>query len=153
MNNDRAKADMAELLDTVDTHIRAIAQAHRRRTELTATAATEDGRVRATVNADGVLIETVFSDDIDDLDYDEIAVAVTAAAQGAAEEVARKAAKLFEPIQATRKGLPNLSDLVPDLPDLHAKVPEPQRASFDPPADRKRDAGDGPRRSVLSDEE
>lgn len=139
MDNDRAKGDLADLLDTVNLHIRSIAEAQRQRVELTATATAAKGRVQITVNADGVVIETRFADDIDELDYDEIADAVTDATQEAAMEVARRANELIAPIQRTRSQLPSLSEMVAGLPDLKTRVPEPQRASFDPPSARDND--------------
>ncbi|MCM6776077.1 YbaB/EbfC family nucleoid-associated protein [Nocardia sp. CDC159] len=154
MTNDRAKADLADLFDTVNTHIRSIAEAQRQRTALTAAASAGEGRVHITVNADGVVIETRFAEDIDDLDYDEIAAAVTEATQLAAVEVARRAEELIAPIRSTRSRLPSLSEIVADLPDLRAKVPEPQRAPMDPPSARRHlDYSDTPRaRSAVADD-
>ncbi|MEU7140942.1 YbaB/EbfC family nucleoid-associated protein [Nocardia sp. NPDC046473] len=137
MSNERAKGDVADLLDTVGQHIRSIAEVQRQRVELTATATAAKGQVRITVNADGVVIDTEFGDDIDEFGYDEIADAVTEATQEAASEVARKAEDLIEPIRKTRSRLPSLSSMVEGLPDLRTKTPELQRASFDSPAERK----------------
>ncbi|QIS10169.1 YbaB/EbfC family DNA-binding protein [Nocardia arthritidis] len=67
----------------------------RRRSLLTATASVCDKRVTVTVNAEGVLIETRFGDDIGDLTYDEIAVAVPDAVRTAAREVTRKSRELM----------------------------------------------------------
>jgi DNA-binding protein YbaB len=153
VNNERTKADLADLLDTVNTHIRSIADAQTQRAALVATASARQGRVQVTVNADGVPIETVFGDDIEDLDYDDIAMAVTEAAQDAAAEVARKAEELIAPIRRTRSRLPNLSEIVADLPDLHSRMPEPQRASFDPPAARGQDQdSSGSQRWTVADD-
>lgn len=151
MSNERAKADLADLLENVNTHITSIADAQRRRTELVATASARDGRVEVTCNADGVPIDIVFADDIDDLDYDEIATAVLDAAQDAAAEVARRAEELIAPVRKTRSRLPSLSSIVADLPDLQAKVPEPHRASFDPPSARTQDRPDRARPWSVSD--
>ncbi|WP_405162040.1 YbaB/EbfC family nucleoid-associated protein [Nocardia sp. NBC_01499] len=142
MSNDRIQGDAVDLLETVNRHIRSIAEVQRQRVELTATATAGKGRVRITVNADGVVIETEFGDDIDELDYDEIADAVTEATQEAAAEVARRAEELIAPIRETRSRLPSLSSLVEGLPDMRMKTPELQRASFDSPAERQ-DLGTG----------
>jgi DNA-binding protein YbaB len=131
------KGDVADLLDTVATHIRSIAEVQQQRVELTATATAGEGRVRITVNADGVVIETRFADDIDELDYDEIADAVTEATQEAASEVARRAEELIAPIRKTRSRLPSLSSMVEGFPDIRTTTPDLQRASFDPPAARE----------------
>jgi len=154
MENERTAADFADLMDTVNGQIRAIADAQRKRVELMATASAREGRVTVTCNADGVPIDTEFSDDIDDLDYDDIAAAVTEAAQAAAADVARQAQELIAPIQKTRSRLPSLSSMVEGLPDLRAKMPEPQRASFDPPSARSNeDADSGGRRRLISDDD
>ncbi|MEU0507353.1 YbaB/EbfC family nucleoid-associated protein [Nocardia sp. NPDC005998] len=142
MANEQTKGDVADLLDTINLHIRSIAEVQQQRVELTATATAGEGKVRITVNADGVVIETRFADDIDELDYDEIADAVTDATQEAAAEVARKAEELIAPIRKTRSRLPSLSSMVEGLPDLRTKTPELQRASFDSPAQREQ-AGSG----------
>ncbi|WP_067682620.1 YbaB/EbfC family nucleoid-associated protein [Nocardia miyunensis] len=153
MSNERAKADLADLLDTVNTHIRSIADAQRQRTELVATATAEEGRVEVTCNADGVPIDIVFGDDIDELDYDEIAAAVLEAAQEAAASVARRAEELIAPVRKTRSRLPSLSSIVADLPDLTAKVPEPERASFDPPSARNKEQPDRAQPWSVSDDD
>ncbi|MFD6158122.1 YbaB/EbfC family nucleoid-associated protein [Nocardia sp. NPDC060256] len=137
MSNERAKGDVADLLDTVGQHIRSIAEVQQKRVALTATATAAKGQVRITVNADGVVIDTEFGDDIDEFGYDEIADAVTEATQEAAAEVVRKAEDLIAPIRKTRSRLPSLSSMVDGLPDLRTKTPELQRASFDSPAERK----------------
>ncbi|MGF6885542.1 DNA-binding protein YbaB [Nocardia sp. GAS34] len=143
MHNDRTKGDLADMLDTVSLHMRSIAEVQQQRVELTATATAGEGRVRITVNADGVVIETEFADDIDELDYDEIADAVTDATQEAAAEVARRAAEMLAPIRKSRSRLPSLSSMVEGFPDLRTKTPELQRASFDSPAARaRRESGD-----------
>ncbi|RDI55325.1 YbaB/EbfC family nucleoid-associated protein [Nocardia mexicana] len=152
MNTERMKGGLADLLDTVNGQIRAIAEAQQKRVELTATATAGEGRVRITVNADGVVIETQFADDIDELDYDEIADAVTDATQEAAAEVARRADELIAPIQQTRERLPSLSEIVDGLPDLTARAPEQTRASFDPPSERDHTGDDfRTRRSPVAD--
>ncbi|MQY19538.1 YbaB/EbfC family nucleoid-associated protein [Nocardia macrotermitis] len=153
MSNERAKADLADLLDTVNTHMRSIADAQRQRTELVASATASENRVEVTCNADGVPIDIVFADDIDDLDYDEIATAVLEAAQDAAAAVAKKADELIAPIRKTRSRLPSLSSIVADLPDLSAKVPEPERASFDSPAVRKQERPDRAQPWSVSDDD
>ncbi|PXX57616.1 DNA-binding protein YbaB [Nocardia tenerifensis] len=146
MRNERIKGDAADLLDTVNQHIRSIAQVQQQRVELTASATAGKGQVSITVNADGVVIDTEFGDDIDELDYDDIADAVTEATQAAAAEVARKAEELIAPIRETRSRLPSLSSIVEGLPDLRTKTPELQRASFDSPAARKERGSDAPNR-------
>ncbi|WP_054811303.1 YbaB/EbfC family nucleoid-associated protein [Nocardia arizonensis] len=77
-----------------------LADRQQRRAELYATATAEGRRVTASVNADGVLIDIQFSGAIGDLDYDEIAAAITDAARVAVASVARKVAELYAPTVA-----------------------------------------------------
>ncbi len=80
-------------------------QEHRAR--LFATASAEGRRVAVTVNADGVLIDLRFSGAVSDLDYEEIAEAITAASRAAVASVARKVADLYAPtVEADRPRFP-----------------------------------------------
>ncbi|RDI43611.1 YbaB/EbfC family nucleoid-associated protein [Nocardia mexicana] len=149
MANETLKTDLADLLETVNDQIRSLEEAHRQRAQLTATASVYEGRVRVTVNADSVVVQTRFADDIDDLTFSEIAEGVTAAAQAAAAEVTRRAEKLIEPMRRARSRLPTLSDLVEGLPDLQTKVPEPVRAPTDVPVTPGRARSEEPRDHVT----
>ncbi|MFG1794420.1 YbaB/EbfC family DNA-binding protein [Nocardia sp. NPDC049149] len=133
MANEAAKANLADLLDNVQTHLRSIGDAHQRRALLTASATACEKRIEVTVNADGVLIQTRFADDISDLSYDEIAEAMTEAAQAAAAEVKLKAEELFKPLQRTRARLPTLSEIIPGMADLPELTPKPVPAPTSPP--------------------
>ncbi|MFI9506309.1 YbaB/EbfC family nucleoid-associated protein [Nocardia sp. NPDC052566] len=141
MANEAAKSDLADLIDTVQAHVRSLASAHEQRAQLTASATACDKRIRVTVNADGVLIDTTFADDIADLTYDEIAAAMTEAAQSAAAKVKAEAEQLFQPLQKQRSRLPSLSEMVPGLPDLRDSSLQPRTAPTTPPGhpDRQRD--------------
>ncbi|MCU1642228.1 MAG: hypothetical protein JWN03_2503 [Nocardia sp.] len=76
------------------------------RAKVFATGAAEGRRVLVAVNADGILIDLKFSSGIGDLDYDEIADAVTEAARAAVAEVARMVTALFTPILGDRPRYP-----------------------------------------------
>ncbi|NKY37145.1 YbaB/EbfC family nucleoid-associated protein [Nocardia speluncae] len=115
MTNERAKADLAAILDGVQEQMRTIAGLQQRRAELTATATARGKKVKVTVNADNKVIDVKFSSDIDELTYSEIAKAVIEAAQRACVEVARETAGLMAPLENQRARLPKLSDLVEDL--------------------------------------
>ncbi|MBJ8338601.1 YbaB/EbfC family nucleoid-associated protein [Antrihabitans sp. YC3-6] len=117
-----------------------VTAAQQKRARLTARASAEDKRVMVTVNAEGVVIETEFASDVDDLSYDEIAAAVTRAAQEAAREVARLSQELLEPLAAQRARLPSLSEVVPGMPDLRDLAPKPPVVSTAPPGSRDREA-------------
>lgn len=115
--------EAAAAYESLQRQLALVAEAQRQRVKLIASASVRDGRVTATVNADGLLIETVFADDIDELSYAEIAVAVTEATQQAASEVARKNEELVAPLREERGRRPKLSELMPGLADVEAMMP------------------------------
>ncbi|MGW4117284.1 YbaB/EbfC family nucleoid-associated protein [Nocardia sp. NPDC004711] len=142
MSNERQKAELAEILDGFGEQMRLITQLQHERAALTASV-TVRKRVTVTVNADGTVIETKFSSDIEDLDYTEIARAVTDAAQQAAAEVARRGRDIMAPVSQNRKRLPTLADLVPGMPDLSKElaIPDPPVVSTAPPKSPERLGG------------
>lgn len=77
-----------------------------RRARVFATGTAEGRRVLAAVNADGILIDLKFSSGIADLDYDEIAEAVTEASRAAVAEVARMVTELFAPVSGDHPPYP-----------------------------------------------
>ncbi|MGM7644073.1 YbaB/EbfC family nucleoid-associated protein [Nocardia sp. JW2] len=130
MNNE---AETASLLVTFSQQISAIAEAAQKRALLTGTGITNDKRVTVTMNADGAVIETKFSSDIDELTYDEIAKAVTTAAQRALADVGRQTEELMQPIADQRAAMPKLHELIDNLPDLDSQAPTLPAASMAPP--------------------
>ncbi|MFD4460654.1 YbaB/EbfC family nucleoid-associated protein [Nocardia sp. NPDC058480] len=137
MTNEQARSDLHTVIDGVQEQFHTIARIQQERAEIIGTA-TVRKRVTVTVNADNRVIETKFAADIDDLDYAEIAKAVTEAAQQAAAEVARKTAELTAPFQQQRARMPKLSDLIDGMPEL--RIPAPVEASLAPPKARDRPA-------------
>ncbi|WP_194825894.1 YbaB/EbfC family nucleoid-associated protein [Nocardia sp. XZ_19_231] len=135
MTNEQARSDLHTVMDGVQEQLRTIARMQQERAQIVGTA-TVRKRVTVTVNADNQVIETKFAADIDDLDYAEIAKAVTEAAQQAAAEVARKTAELTSPLQAQRARMPRLSDMIDGMPEL--RIPQPVEASLAPPKARER---------------
>ncbi|MEU6580736.1 YbaB/EbfC family nucleoid-associated protein [Nocardia sp. NPDC046763] len=142
MSNERQKAELADILEGFGEQMRLITQLQCERAALTASV-TVRKRVTVTVNADGTVIETKFHSDIEDLDYPEIAKAVTEAAQQAAAEVARRSRDIMAPVSQNRKRLPTLADLVPGMPDLSKAlaIPEPPVVSTAPPKSAERLGG------------
>ncbi|WP_336085372.1 YbaB/EbfC family nucleoid-associated protein [Nocardia sp. SSK8] len=136
MANEHAKAQMADILETVQEQMRAIAQVQQDRARIVASA-TVRKRVTVTVNADYKVIETKFTPDIDDLTYTEIAKAVTEAAQQAATEVARRTQELMAPLQRERARLPKITELVDDMDEF--AIPQPVEASLAPPNSPERE--------------
>ncbi|WP_227998528.1 YbaB/EbfC family nucleoid-associated protein [Nocardia australiensis] len=140
MTNEHAKSELAAVLDEVQQQMRDIARVQQQRAQLTASA-TVRKRVTVTVNADGAIIETKFGPGVDELSYSDIAKAVTAAAQQAFTDVARKGQDLMVPLNDRRARLPKMSDLVEGMPDFTAETPERPSVSLAPPdADERRGA-------------
>ncbi|UGT59994.1 YbaB/EbfC family nucleoid-associated protein [Nocardia asteroides] len=140
MTNEQAKADLASIVDEVQQQMRTIARVQQARAELTGTGTARGKRVTVTVNADNAVIETKFSADIAELEYAEIAKAVTEASQRACAEVAARTGELMQPVREQQARLPKLADLIEDMPNM--QVPESVAASTAPPrAPERRDAG------------
>jgi hypothetical protein len=137
MTNEFAKAELAEVLDEVQQQMRGIARVQQQRAQLTASA-TVRRRVTVTVNADGTIIETKFGPGIEELGFSEIAKAVTAAAQQACAEVARKGQELMMPLHDRRARLPKMSDLIDGMPDFTAEIPPRPTVSLAPPEAEER---------------
>ncbi|GAB0104456.1 hypothetical protein JMUB6875_34300 [Nocardia sp. JMUB6875] len=140
MTNEGAKAQLAELIELVQGSFESVARAQQERARLTATAKAGGRRVTITVNADGVVIKTEFSDDIDDLTYSEIAAAVTEATQEAAAQVQQKSQEILSTLQTEQARIPSLSEMFSEMPDIQAMMPTPPEVSMAPPGDPERDA-------------
>ncbi|MFE6862797.1 YbaB/EbfC family nucleoid-associated protein [Nocardia sp. NPDC057668] len=138
MVREHGEAEAASIVEEFAGQMRAIAEASHKRAQLTATGTASSGRVVVTVNADMIVIATRFSSAIDDLTSDEIAKAVTTAAQNAAAEMGRKAADLMKPLTDQRARMPKLSDLFEGMPDLITEAPLTTPASLAAPNSRER---------------
>ncbi|WP_084534937.1 YbaB/EbfC family nucleoid-associated protein [Nocardia yamanashiensis] len=133
----RESGDAASILEGFQEQMRAIAEASRKRAQLTASASAANGRITVTVNADGIVIATRLSADADSLTLDEIAAAVTSAAQKAAADVGRQAQELLRPLRDERSRMPKLSELFDGMPDLQTQAPVIPPASLAPPKSRR----------------
>ncbi|MFI5720791.1 YbaB/EbfC family nucleoid-associated protein [Nocardia sp. NPDC051750] len=155
--NERLQEDMATMLSGLTHQMRGIAEVQKKRSLLTATVLAEEKRIEVTVNADGVLIDTKFADDILDLTMDEIAAAITKAVQDAAAEVQQKARELMDPLLAHRNSMPKLSEMVEGAPDLGGLIPQPPPTptmspdSPDWPGNRPDEPDDAGPHSVVAD--
>lgn len=123
MVNERLRADMMTMLDGLGEQMRGIAEVQLKRSKLTATGTACEERITVTVNADGLLIHTIFADDIAELTYEEIAEGMTEAVQKAATEVGSLSEKLLAPLRERKAALPKLSDLIDGAPDLGSRMP------------------------------
>ncbi|WP_278264895.1 YbaB/EbfC family nucleoid-associated protein [Nocardia sp. AG03] len=139
MANEAARAQLEDLADTVREGMTAIARAQREQAQLTATATAAAGRVSVVVNAENVVIQVRFSDNISDLDHSAIAKAITTAAQDAAAVMRRQTKDVLDTLRADTARIPRLSDFVPGMPDVQDMIPEPPRAPLTPPSARRRD--------------
>ncbi|UGT60566.1 YbaB/EbfC family nucleoid-associated protein [Nocardia asteroides] len=159
MVNRRLHEDMALMLNGLSEQMRDIAEVQRKRSLLTATVTACEKRIEVTVNADGLLVETKFADDILDLEMDEIALNITAAVQQAAAKVAEQAAELMKPVGERRDSLPALSDIVDGAPDLRGFIPQPPVTPTVPPTspewpeNRDNDVHDAAPPSIVADRE
>lgn len=159
MVNERLQEDMATMLGGLSHQMRGIAEVQKQRSLLTATVLAEEKRIEVTVNADGVLIDTKFADDVLDLTMDEIAAAITKAVQDAAAQVQQKARELMNPLLEHRNSMPKLSEMIEGAPDLGGLIPQPPPAPTvspdapDWPGNRPDDPDDSGPRSVVADRE
>lgn len=157
MVNERLQEDMATMLSGLSLQMRSIAEVQKKRSLLTATVLAEEKRIEVTVNADGLLIDTKFADDILDLTPDEIAAAITKAVQDAAARVQQKARELMEPLLAHRDSLPKLSEMIEGAPDLAGLIPQPLETptvspdSPDWPGNKPEEPDDSGPASVVAD--
>lgn len=127
------RARLDELMDAVHKGMASIAAAQEERAKLTATASEADRRVTVTVNADGVVVETRFSTDVDELTYDEIAAAVTKATQRAAADVRARSAEVMSGAQQGFGEIPAFDELAAEFPDFTELVPPAPEVSLAPP--------------------
>jgi DNA-binding protein YbaB len=127
------RARLDELMDAVHKGMASIAAAQEERARLTATASEAGRRVTVTVNADGIVIETRFAGDIDELSYDEIAAAVTKATQRAAADVRARSADVMSGAQQGFGDIPAFDELAADFPDFTKLVPPAPEVSLAPP--------------------
>lgn len=134
--DDQFSTRQSELLDDARQQLRAIHRLIAERAELVASGSAHGKRVAVTVNADNIIIETKFGPGIEDLSPAEIAAAVTEAGQLACTEMARKTRELIAPAVIDSQRLPQLTELVEDIPDL--EIPKPVAASTAPPNSRER---------------
>lgn len=139
----------ASAMESFQRQMQLVAQLQQRRARLTATASVRDKKVTVTVNANSTVIKTEFAEDIDELSYDEIAVAVTEAAQKASEEVTRRAHELAQPLLAERAARPKLSDVLEGIPEF--RMPEEPEVPTAAPGSNERAAFDAAGESAAEE--
>lgn len=92
------------------------------RAQLVGVGTVERRRVTVTVNADGITIDIKFSSDIGDLDYDEIAAAITEASQLAVADVAEQTSALFAPIAPDPAGRIEMDEALSGIANMRDQL-------------------------------
>ena len=123
MSEDHTSERLSTMIDGFAEHLERVKQAQEQRTQIAVEAHAAYNRVTVKVNADGALVDLRFSDDINDLDYDEIAAAVLTAARQAAAMAADRVRKLIAPVQQRPAAIPTIAELIEDIPQLRAWMP------------------------------
>ncbi|MYR07556.1 hypothetical protein GTV32_15145 [Gordonia sp. SID5947] len=115
----RTADDVAPLLDTMNSLMSEMGEIRQTAAALTATATELGGRVQVTVNARGIVVETVVDEDaLTTVTARDLGAAFTSATQKAAQQVAEKAQELWAPIIEKQKSLPRASNLLDGLSDI-----------------------------------
>jgi DNA-binding protein YbaB len=122
MSEDEARERLSTMIDGFAAHLERVKHAQQQRAAIVAVAHAAGDRVTVKVNADGALVDVRLSDDINDLDYDEIATAVLTAARQAAASAADSVRTLIAPVHQRPAAIPNIAELIEDIPELRARV-------------------------------
>jgi DNA-binding protein YbaB len=123
MSKDHATEHLSTIVDGFAEHLERVKQAQEQRARIVVETHAASDRVTVKVNADGALVDVRFSDDINELDYDEIAAAVLTAGREAAATAAERVRKLIAPLQQRPASIPTIAELIEDIPELRARVP------------------------------
>jgi DNA-binding protein YbaB len=122
MSDDEARERLSTVIDGFAEHLERVKKAQDERAQIVVAAHAANDRVTVKVNADGALVDVRFSDDIIDLDYDEIAAAVLTAARQATAIAADRVQQLIVPLQKRPTAIPTIAELIEDIPELRARV-------------------------------
>ncbi|MFG1794410.1 YbaB/EbfC family nucleoid-associated protein [Nocardia sp. NPDC049149] len=149
MTNDWAKAEMSAMLGEFEQQLDLVGRIRRERARIRGRASVRGRRVTVVVDVDGALLDTTFGADIVDLDYREIAKAVTEAAKLAAVDAARQARELMAPLLVQRARMPRLHEFVDGMPDLTDRLGERDPGSIDTAENGEFGAGGEPFAEVM----
>jgi DNA-binding protein YbaB len=114
MSEDHTTERLSTMIDGFAEHLERVKQAQQQRVQLVVEAHAAGERVTVQVNADGALVDLRFAEDIDELDYAEIATAVLMAAREAAAMAAERVRKLLAPLQARPAAVPTIAEFQHD---------------------------------------
>jgi DNA-binding protein YbaB len=123
MSEDDARERLSTIIDGFAEHLERVKKAQEERGRMVVEAHAACDRVTVKVNADGALVDLRFSDDINELAYDEIAAAVLTAAREAAATAAERVRELVASMQQRPATIPTIAELIGDIPELRARVP------------------------------
>ncbi|MEU0503975.1 YbaB/EbfC family nucleoid-associated protein [Nocardia sp. NPDC005998] len=152
MADDISIGQFTDLMEMMRMGVESIARAQEKQALLTATGYAAGKRVAVVVNANNVVIQTRFTDDVSDLSYAELAAAITTAGQDAAAQIQRRTSEMVDEMRAQTARLPKLSEFVPGLPDLREMLPaRPEVSSAPPSARRSAEATDADPPMVFTD--
>jgi DNA-binding protein YbaB len=119
VDNDAARHELVEALALLQEHLADLAVVEKKRATLSATATVADGTVAVIVDAHAVVSDVAIDESyLDEHDFGDLGSFVTAAAQAAAWDVARRSAELLAPLAERRARFPSLSDIVDGAPDI-----------------------------------
>lgn len=119
MDNDGARHELTDALALLQEHMSELAAVEKKRAALSATATVAEGTVVVTVNAHGVVSDAAIDESyLDEHDLAELGDYVATAAQDAALDVERQAARLIAPLAERRAQFPSLADVVDGAPDI-----------------------------------
>ncbi|WP_069161913.1 hypothetical protein [Nocardia altamirensis] len=149
MTNDWAKAEMSSMLGEFEQQLDMIGRIRRERAQIRGRASVRGRRVTVLVDVEGALLDTTFGAGIADLDYREIAKAVTEAAKLAAVDAARQARELMAPLLVQRARMPRLHEFVDGMPDLTDRLGEREPGSTDTAENGDFSAGAEPFAEVI----
>lgn len=125
MPNEHVKAQFDDILDGFRRSMDELSVIKRKQAELTASGHAADKRVTISVDAQGRIVSTRFTEDITDLDYDEIAEAVTTAARAAQDALAVQTEEILRPLREQQGQLPKITDLVAGLSEAESYASAP----------------------------
>lgn len=121
--NDALRADVDELLATLERQRRDLAEAQTRLASMTVTAWSSDNLVRVESNAAGVPVRVHLEPEAFKRSTPEkLGRSITEAVQAAARRATEAAEQAYAPVEEVAGDVPDLPDLVPGAPSIRALV-------------------------------
>ncbi|MFI6999112.1 YbaB/EbfC family nucleoid-associated protein [Nocardia sp. NPDC050175] len=118
MSEARMDDEFARAVDDFTEQVAVIGRLQAEAAELMGTGTAARRRVTVVVNADGIAIDIKFASSIGDLEYDEIAEAITEASGKAVVDVARRRKELMAPVMVDYGEAPKVGDMLAAVDSL-----------------------------------